>query len=77
MEMPIKKKTWVRNKTQSLICGYCEVCNKELMSDEGGWIITVEKKYFCHDGKDGSCFDNYCIKQLQLRSEDATYEKEK
>ena len=75
--MPIKKKTWERKKTQSLICGYCETCNRELMSDEGGWIITAEKKYFCHEGKDGSCFDNYCVKQLQLRSEDATYEKEK
>ena len=75
--MQIKKKTWVRNKTQSLICGYCETCNRELMSDEGGWIITAEKKYFCHEGKNGSCFDNYCVKQLQLRSEDATYEKEK
>jgi len=77
MEMPIKKKTWVKPKHQSLICGYCETCNTELMSDEGGWIITAEKKYFCHEGKDGSCFDNYCVKQLQLRSEDATYEKEK
>ena len=75
--MQIKKKTWVRNKTQSLICGYCETCNRGLMSDEGGWIITAEKKYFCHKGKDGSCFDNYCVKQLQLRSEDATHEKEK
>ena len=75
--MQIKKKTWVRNKTQSLICGYCETCNRELMSDEGGWIITAEKKYFCHEGKDGSCFDNYCVKQLQLRSEDETYEKDK
>ena len=26
----------------------------------GGWIITHTKKYFCHDGKDGSCFDKYC-----------------
>ena len=26
----------------------------------GGWIINGEKKYFCHDGRDGSCFDNYC-----------------
>ena len=25
----------------------------------GGWIIN-SKKYFCHDGKDGSCFDKYC-----------------
>ena len=23
------------------------------MSDEGGWIITANKQYFCHDGKDG------------------------
>jgi hypothetical protein len=28
----------------------------------GGWIINGEKKYFCHDGRDGSCFDNYCNK---------------
>tara|TARA_R100001510_G_scaffold19427_1_gene16939 strand:+ start:121 stop:351 length:231 start_codon:yes stop_codon:yes gene_type:complete len=76
VEVPVKK-TWKKPKIPSLICGYCEVCNKQLMSDEGGWIITAEKKYFCHDGKDGSCFDSYCIKQLQLRSEDATYEKEK
>ena len=27
----------------------------------GGWIITAKKQYFCHDGKDGSCFDKYCI----------------
>jgi len=73
--VPIKKKTWVRPKQQSLICGYCETCSKQLMSDEGGWIITATKKYFCHDGKDGSCFDNYCEEQ-KLRSEDATYEKE-
>ena len=26
----------------------------------GGCIINGEKKYFCHDGRDGSCFDNYC-----------------
>lgn len=26
----------------------------------GGWIITHTRKYFCHDGKDGSCFDKYC-----------------
>tara|TARA_A100000172_G_scaffold59130_3_gene38781 strand:- start:1511 stop:1639 length:129 start_codon:yes stop_codon:yes gene_type:complete len=26
----------------------------------GGWIINAEKKYFCHDGRDGSCFDKYC-----------------
>ena len=63
--MPIKKKTWVRKKNQSLICGYCETCNRQLMSDEGGWIITANKQYFCHDGKDGSCFDNYCVLKLE------------
>ena len=38
------------------------------MSDEGGWIVTAKKEYFCHDGKEGSCFDNYCelkVKQQQ------------
>jgi len=49
---------------------------KTINSDAGGWIVTATKKYFCHDGKDGSCFDNYC-EQQKLRSEDATYEKEK
>jgi len=49
---------------------------KAINSDAGGWIVTATKKYFCHDGKDGSCFDNYC-EQQKLRSEDATYEKEK
>ena len=36
-----KNKTWVRPKEQSLICGYCETCNKQLMSDEGG---SADKK---------------------------------
>ena len=67
--MPIKKKTWVRKKNQSLICGYCETCNRELMSDEGGWIITANKQYFCHDGKDGSCFDLYCNIKLEQQQE--------
>ena len=31
----------------------------------GGWIITYSKKYFCHNGKDGSCFDNYCERKLK------------
>jgi len=26
----------------------------------GGWIVTAKKEYFCHDGKNGSCFDQYC-----------------
>ncbi len=67
--MPIKKKTWVRKKHQSLICGYCETCNRQLMSDEGGWIITANKQYFCHDGRDGSCFDNYCVLKLKQQKE--------
>ena len=72
--MPIKK-AW-KKPEKSFMCGYCEECGKQLISDAGGWIITATKKYFCHDGKDGSCFDNYCEEQ-KLRSEDATYEKEK
>jgi len=55
-----KKKTWTRKVNQSFHCGYCKVCNKELTSDMGGWIVTAKKEYFCHDGKDGSCFDQYC-----------------
>ena len=35
------------------------------MNDEGGWIVTANKQYFCHDGKDGSCFDNYCVLELK------------
>ena len=54
-----KNKTWVRPKKQIIICGYCEVCNKELTSDMGGWIITLEKKRFCHNGKDKLCLDKY------------------
>jgi len=59
------KKTWVRTKDSVRLCGYCEECNKELLSNEGGWIITHTKKYFCHDGRDGSCFDNYCQRKLK------------
>ena len=56
----LKRKTW--NKKQAILtCGWCHLCEKELLSNEGGWIINGEKKYFCHDGKDGSCFDKYCI----------------
>ena len=39
------------------------------MSDEGGWIVTANKQYFCHDGKDGSCFDNYCVLKLKQQKE--------
>jgi len=77
---PKKKKGWKKPKTKSLICGYCKECNRQLMSDEGGWIVTAKKEYFCHDGKDGSCFDNYCelkLKQQQQEKQNANGRKEK
>jgi hypothetical protein len=54
------KKTWTKSKKRVFICGYCNWCQKELLNTMGGWIITHTKKHFCHDGKDGSCFDKYC-----------------
>ena len=61
----MKPKTWVKRESVRL-CGICEECNKELLSNEGGWIISYNnKKYYCHDGKDGSCYDNYCERKLK------------
>ncbi len=60
----MKRKTWKKKEVVRL-CGICEECSKELLSNEGGWIITASKKYFCHDGRDGSCFDNYCERKLK------------
>jgi hypothetical protein len=61
----MKNKTWKKQNSVRL-CGYCEECNKELLSNEGGWIISYNnKKYYCHDGKDGSCYDNYCERKLK------------
>ena len=54
------KKTWNKSKYREFVCGYCTWCKKELLNTMGGWIITHTKKHFCHDGKDGSCFDKYC-----------------
>ena len=74
----MKKKGWKKPKTKSLFCGNCKECNRELMSDEGGWIVTLKKEYFCHDGKDGSCFDNYCelkYKQQQQEKQNANGRK--
>jgi len=36
------------------------MCKRQLLSNEGGWIINAEKKHFCHyyNGKP-SCFDKY------------------
>jgi len=65
-------KTWNKSKAL-LICGWCNVCQKEMLSNEGGWIVNAEKKHFCHDGRDGSCFDKYVIEQQSI-AEDATYE---
>ena len=45
----------------------------ESLCDEDGWIVNAEKKHFCHDGRDGSCFDKYVIEQKNI-AEDATYE---
>ena len=65
MELLVKK-TWVRNKTTVLLCGHCEECGRQLLSNEGGWIISYNnKKYYCHDGKSGSCYDNYCERKLK------------
>ena len=52
--MVAKKKGWVKKKSTVLVCGYCKECGKQLLSNEGGWIVTHKKEYFCHDGKDGS-----------------------
>ena len=74
MELLVKKKGWKKPGTQSLICGYCEWCKKELISDAGGWIVTAKKQRFCHDGKDGSCFDKYCVmKYKQQQQQEKQY----
>ena len=57
----LKRKTWNKTKYREFICGYCDWCKKELLNTMGGWIINAEKKHFCHDGRDGSCFDKYCL----------------
>tara|TARA_R110002153_G_scaffold93907_2_gene226790 strand:+ start:352 stop:534 length:183 start_codon:yes stop_codon:yes gene_type:complete len=56
-----KKKTWVRGKETLIVCGNCEVCNKELTSDMGGWIVNAQRKRFCHNGIDQLCFDKYLL----------------
>ena len=67
----MKNKTW-KKQSYVRLCGYCEECNKELLSNEGGWIISYNnKKYYCHDGKDGSCYDNYCERKLKEKKNGA------
>jgi len=58
----VRKKTWVKSKKNlSIQCGTCLMCDKPMMSDEGGWIINAEKKHFCerHRANEHSCFDEY------------------
>ena len=79
------RKTWNKTKDRIFVCGYCNMCEKELLNNEGGWIINGEKKHFCHDGRDGSCFDNYCQRKLKekynagtlWKKNEKTYEQEK
>ena len=80
----MKRKTWDK-KQAILTCGWCHVCEKELLSNAGGWIINADKKYFCHEGREGSCFDNYCQRKLKekqnagtlWKKNEETYEQEK
>jgi len=69
----MSKKTW-KKQDKVFICGWCNTCKKELLNNEGGWIINGEKKHFCHDGRDGSCFDKYCNDKEKEKAEDASYE---
>ena len=79
MAMLKKKKTWSR-KNVVRVCGYCLMCKRQLLSNEGGWIINAEKKYFCHhyNGTE-SCFDKYVNKEkhyarsLRKENEEAFY----
>ena len=45
------------------------MCDKVLMSDEGGWIVNANKDYFCenHRANEHSCFDEY-LKQTNRKS---------
>ena len=70
-----QKKTWNKSKYREFICGYCTWCKKELLNIMGGWIITYSKKYFCHDGKDGSCLDKYCNLKKEKQCQDTMEKK--
>ena len=64
-------------KEPTLYVANCFYCNKSLYSNTGGWIASPKfeptrvTRYFCHDGKDGSCFDKYCnfTQELKLNAE--------
>ena len=70
-----RKKTWNKSKYREFICGYCTWCKKELLNTMGGWIITAKKQYFCHDGRDGSCFDKYCNLKKEKQCQDTMEKK--
>ena len=42
-------------KVKSLLCGICIVCNRELFSDSGNWIINAARVHVCHE----PCFEIY------------------
>ena len=79
LQKMVKKKTWSR-KNVVIVCGYCLMCKRQLLSNEGGWIINAEKKYFCHhyNGTE-SCFYKYINKEnnyartLRKKNEEAFY----
>jgi hypothetical protein len=54
-------------KVRILRCGFCFICNKELLSNIGGWVINAERRFFCHSG-DGDCFDRYHQDNLRRRA---------
>lgn len=66
-----------KKKELELYVGNCLYCNKSLYSNMGGWIASPKftptrvMRYFCHNGKEGSCFDRYSsfTYQLQLNAE--------
>jgi hypothetical protein len=57
-----------RKKKLSIFrCGFCFICNKELLSNMGGWVINAEHRRFCHAGA-GDCFDRYHQDNLRRRA---------
>ena len=64
MQKMVKKKTWSK-RNLTLVCGYCIMCKRQLLSNEGGWIINAEKKRFCesYNKNTESCFDKYINKE--------------
>ena len=59
------KAIWKKSKQQSIrLCGRCFICKKELYSNEGGWIVNAEHKFFCetYSSNVDSFFDKYLNK---------------